>query len=140
MFGALHHFEPADVQEILKDAVRASVPVAFVDVAASPALRRLPVALLPVAAVPNMLLLFVAVLWLTPRVRPFRWSRLFWTYLVPAIPALFAWDGTVSALRAYTPEELLVLARGVPGAERYEWEANRAGRALYLTGRKTVGG
>lgn len=135
MFGALHHFEPAEVSAILQDAVRASVPIAFVDVAASPALRRLPAVLLPLAAVPNLLLLCAAVLLLAPTVRPFRWSRLFWTYVVPAIPLLFAWDGTVSALRAYTPEEVLALARSVPGAEAYAWRADRAGRLLYLTGR-----
>jgi hypothetical protein len=135
MFGALHHFEPVTVQAILVDAVQASVPIAFVDVAASPAVRRLPVAALPLAAVPNLLLLFVVVWLLTPMVRPFRWSRWLWTYVVPAIPLLFAWDGTVSALRAYTPEELLALARAVPGGDAFEWQADRTGRALFLTGR-----
>lgn len=46
----------------------------------------------------------------------------------------FAWDGTVSALRAYTPEELLALAASVPGGEHYRSEAGRAGSSLFLTG------
>ena len=134
MFSALHHFPPATVRTILQSAVAARAPLAFVDVAASPVMRRLPAWLAPVAAVPNLLLLFVLALLLVPLARPFRWSRLLWTYLVPAIPALFAWDGTVSALRAYTPEELLAIATSVPGSEHYHWEAARAGQSLLLTG------
>jgi hypothetical protein len=135
MFGALHHFPPELVQRILQDAVTARMPLAFVDVAASPAVRRLPAALIPLMAVPNLLFLFVVVLFLTPRVRPFRWSLLLWTYVIPAIPVVFAWDGTVSALRAYTPDELLGLTRAVPGADAYDWNAAQAGRSLMLTGR-----
>lgn len=139
MFGALHHFSPAAVRTILQAAVEARAPLAFVDVAASPVMRQLPVVLAPIAAVPNLLLLFVAALLLVPLARPFRWSRLLWTYLVPAIPILFAWDGTVSALRAYTPEELLALARSMPGGERYHWAAERLGQSLILTGHEPRG-
>ena len=134
MFGALHHFRPAAVRTILHAAVAARAPLAFVDVVASPALRKVPVLLAPIAALPNLLVLFVLALLLVPFARPFRWSRVLWTYLVPAIPTLFAWDGTVSALRAYTPEELLALARSVPDGERYRWSATRHGRVLILTG------
>ena len=47
---------------------------------------------------------------------------------------MFAWDGTVSALRAYLPEELEQLARSVPGSERYTWKTEAKGLALCLTG------
>lgn len=139
MFGALHHFPPPAVRAILQAAADARAPLAFVDVAASPTMRRLPMVLAPIAAVPNLLLLFVVALLLVPLARPFRWSRVLWTYLVPAIPILFAWDGTVSALRAYTPEELLALARSVKGGERYRWAAERRGQSLILTGHEPRG-
>jgi hypothetical protein len=83
----------------------------------------------------NFVALFVLSLVLVPVVRPFRLSRLLLTYLVPAIPLLFAWDGTVSALRAYRPEELLRLANAAEGGARYDWDAGVAGKALYLIGR-----
>lgn len=134
MSGALHHFPPDAVRALIAGIVERRAPLAFFDLAASPAIRRLPLALAPVAMGVNMLLLFLGSLALVPLARPFRLSRLLLTYLVPAIPALVAWDGTVSALRAYTPEELLELARSVPGSERYTWEAGVAGPALYLTG------
>jgi hypothetical protein len=134
MSGALHHFPPDAVRALVAGIVARRAPLAFFDVAASPAVRKLPLALAPLAMGVNMAALFVATLLATPFVRPFRLSRIALTYGVPAIPALVAWDGTVSALRAYTPEELLALAREAPGAEGYDWDAGVAGSALYLTG------
>lgn len=136
MFGALHHFQPPQVRRLLQNAVSAGVPIAFFDVAASPVLRRMPTALAPVAAVPNLLALVLLALALVPFARPFRWSRVVFSYLLPLIPVLFAWDGTVSALRAYTPEELLAEARALSGAEAYRWESGRSGSALFLLGRR----
>lgn len=133
--SALHHFPPETVRALIAELVAKGHPLAFFDVAANAMLRKLPVALVPLAMPLNALPLLLLSLLLTPLIRPFRWSRLALTYVVPAIPLLYAWDGTVSALRAYTPEELLAIARSVPGAERYAWEAGEAGLALYLTGR-----
>lgn len=135
MFGALHHFRPPQVRQILQRAVDANAPIAIFDVAASPALRKLPLALAPLAALPNLAILFIAALALVPLARPFRVTRLLLSYGVPLIPALFAWDGTVSALRAYLPEELLSLARSLDGAGRYDWECERQGPSLALIGR-----
>ncbi len=135
MFSALHHFRPEEVQRLLAGAVASRTHVAFFDAAASPLLRRVPVALVPLAVVPNALILFLLPFFLVPFVRPARASLWLLTYLLPLVPVLFAWDGTVSALRAYSPEELLALARSVPGGDGYVWESARGGRALYLTGR-----
>ncbi len=134
MSGALHHFTPDAVQAMITGIVQKRAPLAFFDVASSKALRSLPVVFAPVAMSANMLMLFVATLLVVPWLRPFRPSRLLLTYLVPLIPLLVAWDGTVSALRAYSPEELLALVQGVPGADGYHWNAGVAGRALFLTG------
>lgn len=134
MSGALHHFPPDAVRSLVAGIVARRAPLAFFDVAASPAIRRLPIVLAPLAMSVNMVMLFLGSLFLVPFARPFRLSRLVLTYLLPAIPALVAWDGTVSALRAYTPDELLELARSVPGSDGYTWDAGVAGSALYLTG------
>jgi hypothetical protein len=134
MSGALHHFTPEAVKEMLAGVVARRAPLVFFDVAASPALRKTPLVLAPIAMVVNMLMLFLASLVLVPFARPSRLSGVHFTYLVPAIPTLVAWDGTVSALRAYTPDEVLAIARAVPGADTYAWSAGVEGRALYLTG------
>ena len=60
---------------------------------------------------------------LTPRMRPFRWSRLLFTYLVPLIPLVVLWDGIVSCFRTRTPEELLELTKSFP---QYNWTAGYA--------------
>lgn len=135
MSGALHHFPPDAVRTLLAGIVARGEPVAIFDVAASPAIRRMPAPFAPLAMLVNMAGLLLGTLALVPLLRPVRASRFLLTYVLPAIPLLVAWDGTVSALRAYTPEEVLACAKSVPGGDRYAWEAGLAGRALFLTGR-----
>jgi hypothetical protein len=62
------------------------------------------------------LLVFVSTL----RICPFRWSRLFWTYVIPVIPFVVLFDGVVSCLRTYRTEELRDLIDGLTGSE-YKW-------------------
>jgi hypothetical protein len=64
----------------------------------------------------------LAVWLLTPAIRPFRWSRLFWTYVVPVVPAAMMFDGVVSCPRIYTPGEMKAMAVEVGGAA-FDWEA-----------------
>ncbi|MCX4240796.1 hypothetical protein [Paraliomyxa miuraensis] len=135
MWSALHHFRPEGVRQLVQAAVDDRVPLAFFDVAAPPALRKLPGVVVPLLAIPNMLVLFTACVLMVPFVRPFRLGRALLTLPLPAIPLLYAWDGMVSGLRAYTPEELLELAHAVRGSEGYEWKATRGGPALCLLGR-----
>ena len=59
----------------------------------------------PGMIVSMLLLTPLAVGLATPFIRPFRWSRLFWTYVIPLVPLTCWWDGVVSQLRAYTPAE-----------------------------------
>jgi hypothetical protein len=111
VFTAFHHFRPDDARAILAAAVRDRQGIFVAE-----ACPRSPGALAMQALVP------LAVLLLTPTVRPFRWSRLFWTYLVPVLPPAILFDGVVSCLRVYTPDEMLAMGREV-GGDEYEWEA-----------------
>jgi hypothetical protein len=128
LFNGLHHFRPNQAKAVLADAVRARQPIAVFEVAD----RTVP-AILPLVLVP------VFVLVLTPFIRPFRWSRLVWTYLIPVLPLAIWFDGVVSYLRAYTPDELLAMAQEVePNAYRWHAGYQKApklpGRMTYLTG------
>src|ERR1019366_410025 len=71
-----------------------------------------------------VLMLFVC----TPWIRPFRWSRLLWTYLVPIIPLVLLFDGVVSCLRTYRPQELREIVEKLTAAE-YQWESGEHSRA-----------
>jgi hypothetical protein len=111
LFTAFHHFRPADARAILAAAVRDRQGIAVAE-----ATSRTP------AALASMLLVPLAVWLLTPAIRPFRWSRLFWTYLVPVVPAAVLFDGVVSCLRVYTPAEMRAMAREA-GGDAFDWEA-----------------
>jgi hypothetical protein len=111
LFTSFHHFPPGDATAILADAVRCRQGIAIFELTA----RRVRTAAM-LAAGPLLALA------LAPFARPFRWSRLLYTYLLPAIPLVVLWDGVVSCLRSYTVPELRGLAEGA-GGRGYTWEA-----------------
>ena len=57
--------------------------------------------------------MYLSVLLLTPFIGPFRWFRLFWTYLVPVLPLVLLFDTIVSCLRIYSEPELRHLTVGL---------------------------
>ena len=109
LFTSFHHFRPDEATDILRDAARgAGIGVFEVT-------QRSPKAL--VGIVPSPLFVWL----LTPIIRPFRWSRLLFTYLIPLIPLLVLFDGVVSVLRSYTAEEMRAMAERA--APELEWRA-----------------
>jgi hypothetical protein len=111
MFNCFHHFPPELGRAILEDAVRKRRGIAVFE--------GVDQRLLPILGMPMQV---VSLFLLTPFVRPFKWSRLFLTYVVPMIPLMVLFDGTVSMLRIYSPEELRELVEAVPGHETFEWD------------------
>lgn len=112
LFSSFHHFRPDEAARIVGDAVARRQGIAIAE-----STQRHPL------LIGYMLITPLLVLLSSPFQRPFRWSRLFWTYVVPVVPLAVMFDGIVSCLRTYTPEELLALAASVPGASGYRWEA-----------------
>lgn len=110
-FLSLHHFRPEQARRILQNAVDSGAPIAIFELQQRGIVDALKFALSPI----NVLLT-------TPLIRPFRWGRLFWTYLIPIVPLAVMWDGVVSVLRTYTPDELREMVAGLDGGETYEWE------------------
>ena len=115
MFNAFHHFPFSKAAAVLGDAVAAGQPVAIFEGAGT---RALALVAMPMQ-IPLLLLL-------TPFVRPFRWSRLLFTYLIPLIPLLVLFDGTVSFLRLYSREELREVIAAAPCSEQFKWEIGSA--------------
>jgi hypothetical protein len=110
MFTSFHHFSPEQACAILQNAVDAGEGIGVFELT-----RR---------AWSTIGLMFCWVLMLfvcTPWIRPFRWSRLLWTYLVPIIPLAMLFDGVVSCLRTYRPEELREMVEKLT-AGGYRWE------------------
>ncbi|MFC6997605.1 hypothetical protein [Rufibacter roseus] len=128
IFSAFHHFKPITAQAILKDAVNQGQGVGIFEGAGKSWHELLLVWLI----FPWVILL------ITPFIRPFRWSRLFFTYVVPLIPLGTVWDGTVSLLRMYTPQHLRQMVQQLD-APHYTWHIGRARHwsgtgVLYLIG------
>lgn len=111
MFNAFHHFPPDAARAILADAVTKRRAIAIFEGTRH---RALGLVVMP--------LQMPAIFLLTPFVRPFRWSRLVFTYLVPLIPFMVLFDGIVSFLRLYSADELAGLVASVPGHETYDWD------------------
>jgi hypothetical protein len=124
MFTAIHHFRPNDVRGILKDTVDKKVPIAIFDGGDKHIFTLLGILLLQ----PIMFVLF------TPFFRPFKVSRIVFTYLLPLIPLMTIWDGMVSVLRLYKPKELRTLAEEL-NAKNYVWESGkkRNGIGMHVT-------
>jgi hypothetical protein len=126
LFNAFHHFRPQDALAVLRSAAKDRQPIAIFEVS-----ERTPKMILGVLLTP----LFVWLL--TPFIHPFRWRRLFWTYLLPMVPLTCLWDGIVSQLRAYTVPELQRMGAAA-GAMR--WRIGQAplaigrGRLTYMIG------
>ncbi|MDB5336904.1 MAG: hypothetical protein JWN70_2523 [Planctomycetaceae bacterium] len=119
LFTALHHFEPEGARQLLADAAHKRQPIAVFEL-----LER----------TPRMFILTgLFSLWqsfaLTPVVGRLTLQRFLLTYVIPIAPAIFLWDGLVSVLRTYSPEELREMADSV-GAEDYDWEVGR----IYVSG------
>lgn len=126
IFSSFHHFDPEAAQAMLADAFRRREGIAVFE-AAQCRLKTI----LAVAAVPLLALKTAAF------VRPFRWSRIFWTYCLPVIPAVLWIDGLLSCLRSYSPDDLRELTHGL-SAPDYVWEIGEESSGLvtiqYLVG------
>ncbi|MCC6453861.1 MAG: class I SAM-dependent methyltransferase [Caldilineaceae bacterium] len=113
LFTAFHHFPPTVARAILQDAVNRQQGIGIFEQTSRKPLSILVMLLLPLIA-----------LIVVPFVRPFRLSRLFWTYLLPAIPLVLCIDGIVSCLRTYSASEMAELIAGVQG-NSYIWDIGR---------------
>ncbi len=124
LFSSFHHFKPEQAQAILQDAVDKKQAIGIFEGSGKQYHE----------------LLFAGFLFpvlmfgITPFIRPFKVSRLFFTYLIPAIPAFTLWDGAVSVLRMYSPEMLSEMTEKLTGPT-YIW---KTGYAKHKSGAKVI--
>jgi|SRR5579864_1943447 len=128
LFSSFHHLNPEDARSLLQDSVPRRQAIGIFEAPSRRTLTLVSLLFIPIAT-----WLFVLFR------RPFRWSRLFWTYLIPIVPLVLLFDGLISCLRAYSPEELKDMTREL-GGNGYRWEIGeeRGGflpvRITYLIG------
>jgi hypothetical protein len=128
MFGCFHHFRPPQAAAILRDAWAQRRGLGIFEVSER-----------SLAGLAGMTLAPLSTWLLTPMIRPRTWQRLALTYVVPVIPALYFFDGVVSQLRTYTPDELRELTAPLQ-RDDYAWDIGQLrhprlpGRLTYLLG------
>jgi hypothetical protein len=110
MFTSFHHFPTEEARAILQNAIDAGEGIAIFEI--------------PRRALATIGLTFGFVFMLfvsTPWIRPFRWSRLLWTYFLPILPLVLLFDGVVSCLRTYRPPELREMVAELKDGN-YRWQ------------------
>ena len=114
IFSAFHHFSKPFAKSVIQNAVYAKSGIGIFD-----------------GGDKNIFIIIGLILikpfifiFCTPFFKPFRFSRLFFTYLIPIIPVCQIWDGIVSIIRLYKPNELLKVATEVD-TETYCWRAGK---------------
>jgi hypothetical protein len=126
-FFSFHHFRPKDAKTILQNAVDNKQAIGIFE-----AQRR------DLKNLIQRLFSPIAVLLMTPFIRPFKFDRILFTYLIPIIPLFVLWDGIVSVLRTYTVTELKQMILEVRNHVLFDWEVGIAKGSstdvLYLLG------
>lgn len=129
MFNAFHHFPPGVARKVLADAMEHRQPIAVFEVVSREPLPLLGLLLTPLTVTLSM-----------PFWRPFQWPWVVWTWLLPVMQPFVLWDGVVSWLRIYGPDELRELVAGLD-APGWTWEIGQIklgdapAHATYLIGR-----
>lgn len=133
MICSFHHMPPPVAKKILQDAYEKRQPICIfelTDNAAPKAIWWLPFPL-------SMIMVFI----FTLMVRPFTFKQFFFTYVIPILPPIIAWDGTVSIARTYTESDLKELLKDFKDPD-YVWEIKtvkaNVGKVLYLTGQNSA--
>ena len=128
-FLSLHHFKPNDAQQILQNAIDTNSSIAIFEGQE----RSIPSLL-------AMLFSPISVLLTAPFIKPFKFGRILFTYLIPIVPLFVLWDGVVSSLRTYSVNEMKAMVKNLKGTENYHWDINKVasgpGVVLYLLGTK----
>lgn len=113
LFNAFHHFPPELATRVLQATIDAGRPIAIFEVVSRELLLLLFILLFP-----------VIMLFRVPFLPRLHWKWLLWTYPVPVLPLLMAFDGLASCLRLYSVAELQALVRNLR-APGYRWDIGR---------------
>lgn len=117
MINSFHHMPPERAKQILRSAQKNREALLIYEIGENNIPTLLWWLLLPI----SLCILIIMVLFMTPFVKPLRFSQLFFTYLVPIIPLCYAWDGQASIVRMYTFKDVEALLEGLR-TDDYSWE------------------
>ena len=116
MINCFHHMPPELARKILQSAYQNKQPLLIYEMAENKMPLIVWLIMLPISVV----IMVVMVLFMTPFVKPLTWQQLLFTYLIPIIPFLYAWDGQASMPRMYSMNDMDKLLEGL-SSDSYSW-------------------
>ncbi len=129
MFSAMHHFSKCELETIIARARKDNCAIGLFDYSCWD----------PVRAIALLSLLIPHIFILMPFAGPFSWGKMFWTYIVPAIPLALVIDGIISRWNGYSVSELKTIT-GKLSDSSYDCQTGSkpnffgTGQVVYLTG------
>lgn len=136
MIAGFHHLPPPAATRLLRSAQDTRTPLLIFEVAENKVPLLLWWLLLPLSLVIMILMCLV----LTLFVRPLTWQQVVFTYLIPVVPIVYAWDSQATLVRTYTFADLRSMI-GPLETEEYLWEMGPGKKAdgksvgYYVSGR-----
>ena len=102
MIASFHHMKPSLAKKILQSAQESQEPILIYEIAKN----NIPVLLWALLLPISLVILILMSLIMTLFVRPLTLKQVLFTYLIPVIPLVYAWDGQASIMRTYTFEDI----------------------------------
>ena len=110
-----HHLAPKQARSFLLDAQQANQPLLIFELTNGTVPPRW---LWWGTLLPNFLFGLLVSLF----ARPLSLHSVVFSFLVPVIPACFAWDGAVTSARIYQEDEFQAMVETLPKTDSYRWE------------------
>ncbi|WP_350290103.1 hypothetical protein [uncultured Croceitalea sp.] len=124
MIASFHHMNPSIAKKILQSAEENKEPILIYELAKNNVPLLIWCLLLPI----SLTILIIMSLVMTLFVRPLSLSQIVFTYLIPLIPIVYAWDGQASLMRTYTFKDIEQLL-GENKNPNYKWTIAEATKA-----------
>ena len=126
--NAFHQLRPNEAKDLLTKIAKSGNPIAIVE-GNNDSLWQV---------VGMTIFVPLTVLLTAPFVKPFRFGRIIFTYLIPILPIVTLIDGFLALFKLYAPVDLDELTASID-VENYNWESGkmdngRGGKIMYLLG------
>jgi len=130
MMASFHHLHPTIAKDLLRSAEQHGESILIYELAKN----NIPVLLWWLLLPLSLSILILMTLIMTPFVKGLSFTQVVFTYVIPIIPLVYAWDGQASLMRTYTFKDIEQLL-GERANPQYVWEISDAQK----TNGKTAG-
>ncbi|CAL2107012.1 conserved hypothetical protein [Tenacibaculum sp. 190524A02b] len=123
MMNSFHHMSPENAKKILKTAQLNKQPILIYEMG----INNIPLVFWWLFLPISILIMCIMVFFMTPFVKNITFKQVIFTYLIPVIPLIYAWDGQASLVRMYTFKDIEThLLANLPKDNSYTWKIDTA--------------